>query len=273
MVLARVFPRKTAATPTDALAFYDVPGFFDTADEVHVSVTFLEDRRRAERLAREWERVAPVTVGGPAYDDPGGEFVPGRYVAPGYTITSRGCPHRCWFCSAWKREGNEVRELEIRDGWNVLDSNLLACSREHQERVFQMLSRQKKRPEFTGGLDPTRFTDWHAEWMVRLKAEALWFAYDGPEDRDAIHAAAEVLNRYGLPTVNHNRVRCYVLVGGPKDTLAAAEGRLREAAGLGYLPMAMLYRNGTDAPSVEWERFQRIWARPTIIRRLTPNRA
>ena len=41
----------------------------------------------------------------------GGDFVPGRYLAPGYVITSRGCPNRCWFCSVWRREG-ALREFQ-----------------------------------------------------------------------------------------------------------------------------------------------------------------
>jgi len=122
---------------------------FDEADEVHVSVTFDWDKRAAEMLARQWEAVAPVKVGGPAYNDPGGEFEPGMYLKKGYVITSRGCPNHCWFCRAWRNEGN-IRELEIKEGWNVLDNNLLACSEGHQEAVFWMLSKQKERIKFTG---------------------------------------------------------------------------------------------------------------------------
>ena len=38
--LIRVFPRRTKATPNDALARFNVPDLYDEADEVHVSVTF-----------------------------------------------------------------------------------------------------------------------------------------------------------------------------------------------------------------------------------------
>lgn len=40
MKLTRVFPRKTKATPDDALAYFGPPDLFAEADEVHVSVTF-----------------------------------------------------------------------------------------------------------------------------------------------------------------------------------------------------------------------------------------
>jgi radical SAM superfamily enzyme YgiQ (UPF0313 family) len=110
-----------------------------------------------EKLEKAWRNVAPVTVGGPAFDEPGGEFVPGMYLKPGYVITSRGCPNNCWFCQVPKREGGVIRELEIKDGNNILDDNLLACSEDHIRKVFDMLKKQKYgRPFFTGGLEAAR---------------------------------------------------------------------------------------------------------------------
>ena len=44
MRLIRVFPRITKATPRDDLARFGPPTLFDEADEVHVSVTFSEDK-------------------------------------------------------------------------------------------------------------------------------------------------------------------------------------------------------------------------------------
>jgi len=97
--IIRVFPRKTKATPDDALAYFGPPHRRAEADEIHVSVTFNYDKQWAEHLAEQWRHVAPVKIGGVAYGDRGEEFVPGRYVRPGYVFTSRGCPRRCWFCS------------------------------------------------------------------------------------------------------------------------------------------------------------------------------
>ena len=53
MKIARVFPRKTAATPDDPLAFFGPPPMLalPEIDEVHVSVTFTYDRPKAEALA------------------------------------------------------------------------------------------------------------------------------------------------------------------------------------------------------------------------------
>ncbi len=155
--IIRVFPRKTAATPEDDLVRVATPpGLFDVADEVHISVTWTYDLKIADKLASQWAQVAPVKMGGPAYDDPGGDFVPGMYVKKGYVMTSRGCPNHCWFGSVPRREGT-IRELPITEGHNLLDSNILACSDEHIKAVFAMLAEGKKKyrkpVEFTGGLE------------------------------------------------------------------------------------------------------------------------
>jgi hypothetical protein len=265
----RVFPRRTAATPRDDLARVACPpGLFDEADEVHISVAFTWDLPAAERLARAWAPVAPVKIGGPATGERGEDFEPGRYLAPGYVITSRGCPNRCWFCSVWKREGQTVRELPIRDGVNVLDDNLLACSREHIEAVFAMLRRQKATPgariQFTGGLEAARLEWWHAEALRALRPDAVFFAYDTPDDLPPLRRAAEMMRDAGMPFAGH-RVRAYVLVGGPKDTIAAAQKRIAETMELGIVPMAMLYRNKAGKVDPGWRAWTRLRARPAIL--------
>ena len=263
MKIARVFPRKTNASPDDNLAFFDVPGMLTPdIDEVHISVTFTYDIEKAEKLAQAWERVAPVKIGGPAYNDFGNEFIPGKYVKQGYVITSRGCPNNCWFCSVHKREGG-IRELPIVEGWNLLDSNLLACSKSHIERVFEMLGMQKERAQFTGGLEAKILKDWHVELLWDLNPQQMFFAYDTPDDLDPLIEAGKKL-RYANFTRSH--LRCYVLVGFPYDTTGHAEKRLLQAWEAGFIPMAMLYRDKKGNTDSEWEKFQRIWDRPAITK-------
>jgi hypothetical protein len=262
--LIRVFPRKTAATPDDENVRFDPPGFFDAADAVHVSVTWTWDRPKAERLAEAWRAVTDnVQVGGPAYGDPGGEFTPGLYLKHGYTMTSRGCPNHCWFCVEQDREH---REIEIKDGWNILDSNLLACSRPHIEQVFEMLSRQPERARFTGGLEAARLEDWHIDALVKLNPKIMYFAYDEPRDWEPLQRAAKMLNEAGLIRAGHN-VRCYCLIGWERDTIAKAEKRLRDTAKLGIMPMAMLFDHGAhrENDQREWTVFQREWANSFIV--------
>lgn len=275
MKIARVFPSKTRATPIDNMAFINCPPpFYAEADQVHISVTFTWDLPQAEWLAEQWKHVAPVQIGGPALGKPSGEFVSGRYVKEGYTITSRGCHNKCWFCSVWKREPKLI-ELPICEGWNLLDDNILACSEQHIRAVFSMLKRQKEsghRIEFTGGLEAKILQPWHVDLLADLKPAQMFFAYDTPDDWEPLVEASKVLHEAGF---TRQHLRCYVLIGYPEDTLSEAEARLTAVRDLlGICPMAMLWRDEKreirDVPIDHvddpiWRDFQREWTRPAII--------
>lgn len=267
--IIRVFPRRTKATPDDALAYVGPPDLFAEADEVHVSVSFTWDKPEAERLAEQWRYVAPVKVGGVAYGDDSLEFIPGRYVKPGYTITSRGCPRRCWFCGVWKK-WPEPNLLPIVPGWNILDDNLLACPRPHVEAVFAMLRQQTRRVEFTGGLEALSLEDYHVDLLASLSPRpTMFWAYDPGDAFETLRSAASRMLAAGFTQESH-RLRVYVLVGFPKDSFSAAEGRLHQMLAIGLTPMAMLWRPETPSqdkyrPGPEWRAFQRRWARPAII--------
>jgi len=267
MKVIRVFPRKTKASPEDSLAYFGPPGLLTEADKVNISVTFTQDLPKAEELAKSWSVIAPTFIGGPATGMKGNNFTPGKYLKPGYVITSRGCPNRCWFCSVPKREGTVVRELPITDGWNVLDDNLLACSETHINQVFKMLGKQPHKPQFTGGLDPSRLSKKIAKQLRSLHPKSLYMAYDTDDDKDYLEQAAINLWEAGFSKKAH--VVCsYVLIGFPKDTLEQAVNRLTFTREIGITPMAMLWKseNGKDRSNYhEWRSLQRLWARPTII--------
>ncbi len=265
MKVIRVFPRRTKATPDDRLVrVAEPPGFFDSCDEVHISVAFTWDLPFAEVLAKQWLDVAPVKIGGPATGEGGGDFIPGVYLKRGYTITSRGCPNKCWFCSVWKREGN-VRELPIRDGWIVQDDNLLACSDNHIRAVFDMLERQPKKAQLTGGLEAARLKDWQAKRLRELKPKQVFFAYDKPEDLEPLRLAGKKLFEQGFTRAG-KVLRSYVFCGYPKDTTEAAENRMFQALDAGFIPMAMLWKSEKDESRPKmWTDFQRTWARPASI--------
>jgi hypothetical protein len=269
MRLIRVFPRRTNATPDDSLAYVGGPDLFAEADEVHVSVSFTWDKAIAERLAEEWRFVAPVKIGGVAYGDDSLEFIPGRYVKPGYTITSRGCPRRCWFCGVWKK-WPEPNLLPIYPGWNVLDDNLLACPRSHVEAVFDMLRGQGRRVAFTGGLEARALEDYQVDLLASLRPRpSMFWAYDPGDAFETLENAARKMLAAGFTRESH-RMRCYVLIGQPKDTFEAAENRLRQMVSIGFTPMAMLWRPETPSgqrylPGAEWRAFARRWIRPKII--------
>ena len=267
-MLIRVFPTKTNDCPNDDYAFFGQPPLWIPEDstEVHVSCTFTWGRARAEQLAMQWEAIGlPVKIGGVAYGERGEEFVAGRYLKKGITITSRGCPNRCWFCSVWKRDG-DIRELPIQDGWEIFDDNLLACSDQHIKDVFEMLKRQLHRARLRGGIEPKLLKPWHVELFKEAKIQDAYLAYDTPSDLEPLHHASRLLKEgYEHP---ENKFYCYVLCGFKGDTIDKAESRLREVWTLGMFPIAMFYRDETKTIDAEWARFVRGWSRPAITRKL-----
>ena len=267
MKIARVFPRRTAATPDDALAFTtSPPKELPDIDEVHVSISFSYDLPKAEQLAEAWRRVGvPVRLGGPATGEAGGDFTPGMYLKKGYVITSRGCPNEkgCWFCDVPKREG-PLRELPVTEGANLLDDNILACSEGHIRKVFAMLGRQTERPKLTGGLDSAKLKAWHVDLIREARVQRMYFACDTPGEYEPLVAAGKLLRDGGISKASH-RAACYVLIGYPMDSFDAAEKRLRDVWAAGFVPYGMLYRNTSGETEHSWRKFQREWIRPAII--------
>ena len=261
----RVFPRRTSATPVDDLAFIGEPDFFcPPADRVDISCTFTWDLPEVRRLVTAWGRRYPdVRLGGPALDDPGGPFVPGHFLRPGYTITTRGCPNRCPFCLVPDREG-PLRCLPIKAGHIVQDNNLLAAPFKHFRKVIAMLGAQPRAARFPGGLCVHRFRPRHLDLLQTIRVRELWFAYDEAAQLADLHLALHLCRHAGL---TRRKLRCYVLIGYRDDTPAAAETRLEEAWEAGALPFAMPYqpadrqivRNG------EWRRLVRQWSRPAAM--------
>ncbi len=260
MRIARVFPARTNVTPTDELSFVGNPYLLLPLeiDEVHISVTFTWDLPVAENLMREWRVVAPVKIGGPGMGTRGENFERGKYLKPGYTITSRGCNNKCWFCSVWRREG-KIRELPITEGNIVLDDNLLACSDNHIKSVFGMLSKQKHKSDFRGGLEAALLKNWHVKCLIDLNPSQIFFAYDTPNDKEPLFEAGRLFKKNGWNMKSHV-LRCYVLIGYPGDTFEEAKMRLYDTIRAGFMPYSMLYRNEKGIVDYEWQLFQWDWS-------------
>ncbi|MDR1762776.1 MAG: DUF4406 domain-containing protein [Dysgonamonadaceae bacterium] len=265
----RIFPRRTNATPDDDMvAINRTPDLFSAIcppDEVHIDCTFTWDIPVATFLFEQWQKAGFNTkIGGVAFGERGENFVAGMYLKRGYVITSRGCPNNCWFCTVPKREGRQIRELPIVDGYNILDDNLLATSDSHFNAVIDMLKRQKERPIFSGGLEAKILTENRAKMILDLNPKEMFFAYDTPDDYEPLVEAGKLLQRLGYRKASQI-ARCYVLIGGKRDTFEQAEKRVLQAWDAGFFPMAMLFRDKQGDYDKDWRRFQRQWANPTIV--------
>jgi hypothetical protein len=263
MKILRIFPRRTKATPTDENVIIDrMPNLFDNGDQIHISVALTWDIPIAEKLYNEWKFLAPTFIGGPALNEIGGEFTPGMYLKEGFTITSRGCPNRCWFCSVWKREP-KLKELTIKQGWNIADDNLLACSENHIRKVFEMLKSQRHEITFSGGIEAKLLKPWHVDLFTQIRLKDLFCAYDTPDDLEPLIEAGKLFKQANI-THENRKARCYVLIGYPNDTFEKAEIRIRQTLYAGFMPFAMLWRNDKGEYEQKWRQFQRQWANPII---------
>ena len=257
-------------SPTDSDAYFSTPELFmPEYDEVHISVTFTWDIEKGYWLKKQWEHIAPVGIGGVAIDGESKErFIPGMYLKNGVSITSRGCPNRCGWCII---KSNIIEFEEIPEGRIIQDNNLLACSRSHLDKVFQMLSYQKN-IEFLGGLESSLVDNKLIEQLRGLRIGQVFLAYDHPSSFHYLKKATSLLSKYFV----RNKIRCYVLIGYKNDTIEKARERLIEAWEVGTLPFAMLYKNKKGKISdplqrQEWRRLQKIWARPASIKALAKN--
>ena len=257
----RVFPRRTALTPTDDMAYVgDPPMFLPEADEVHVSVTFTWDIPEGERLVKAWGQYYPVKVGGPAMGSRANGFEPGLYVRNGVTFTSRGCNNQCPWCLVPPREGRLTEITDFAAGNRVQDNNLLQCSRSHLDKVFTML-RTQRAVEFTGGLDARLVTGEIADDIRGLRLKQIFLACDTDNGLGPLERAIKVLQ---LP---RDKVRCYVLLAFG-TTIDQCEERLRAIWRVGAMPFAQLYQPPERYIdySQEWRQLQRTWCRPPAMK-------
>lgn len=256
----RVFVARTNWTPDDEMAFVGHPPLFRPGTPetpVYISVTFTWHKQRAELLRREWAYFYKfVSVGGPAYDGgAGGEFSPGLFLKKGCTITSRGCVKKCGWCV---ERNNPLREITIKPGWIVQDSNLLACSDDHIRSVFDMLRAQKRNVFFNGGLDKHFLKDWHRLLFDSIPIGELWFACDVTSDLPWLERAAQILQ--GIPL---RKRRCYTMIGYDTETPVEAERRIKRVFELGFMPFCQLYQpDETRAYSAAWRKVRAKWSRP-----------
>lgn len=261
--LLRVFPRRTSYTPLDELAFVgDPPLIRPEADEVHVSVTFTWDREKGQRLAEAWgQYYSNVHLGGPAFGDGGGPFIPGRYVKPGVTFATRGCDRRCPWCLVPEREGR-LATLPVQEGWIIQDNNLLQAPREHIDRVLDMLRQQRRRAVFAGGLDARLVDDWFAKRLKTVRIKEVFLAADTPRSLKPLRAAVARLSY--LP---RHKLRCYVMIGYRGEGLPAARRRLQAVWDAGCLPFAQLYQPpyGRIEYGPDWAALARTWSRPAAM--------
>ena len=249
-------------TPRDDYAFIGDPPskmIRPEADEVHVSCSFTWDLKEAHRLVEAWGQYYPVVkLGGMQCLN--GAFNAGMYVRAGVTFTSRGCNNHCPWCLVPEREG-KLREIEVIPGNIVQDNNLLQCSRQHINKVFDML-RAQHAIQFAGGLDSRLITQDIADDIRSLRISQLFLAAD---TKAALRPLEKALRWLQLP---RDKVRCYALLAFEGESMGYGIERLEAIWDLGAMPFAQLYQPPDKhiEYSIAWQRLARTWSRPAAMK-------
>lgn len=263
--IIRVFPRRTSYTPDDELAFVGMPPLMiPEHEEIHISCTFTWDKALCEELAYQWEGRTrkPVKLGGPAFGSPAEDFVQGMYMKKNIIFTTRGCDNNCPWCCVPKLEG-KLKELPICEGNIIQDNNFLQASRQHKDKVFEMLKHQRAIC-FKGGLEADLIDDHFIAGVSDLRIAELWLACDTDVRLPEFKKACEKLSKAGF---SRDKIKCYVLSYG-KDR-DKDEARARAVYEAGAMPFVQLYRDFSDTKteySKDWNAWARMWQRPAATK-------
>lgn len=263
--IIRVFPQRTSYTPDDELAFVGMPPLIiPEHEEIHISCTFTWDKAYCEELAFQWEGRTnkPVKLGGPAFGSPAEDYVQGMYMKKNIIFTTRGCNNNCPWCCVPKLEG-KLKELPICEGNIIQDNNFLQASRQHKDKVFEMLKHQRAIC-FKGGLEADLIDDHFISGVSDLRIAELWLACDTDARLPEFKKACEKLSKAGF---SRDKIKCYVLSYG-KDR-EKDEARARAVYEAGAMPFVQLYRDFSDTKteySKDWNAWARMWQRPAATK-------
>lgn len=160
-------------------------------------------------------------------------------------FTTRGCVRQCPFCIVPKKEGllRVVGDLTLfwRDQPKVilLDNNLTAAPMDHFRRVLGQIIDNNLQADFSQGLDIRLLNEEHAALLSKVrvgKSGHHHFAWDNPEDEEAVRRGVALLAKY-MPL---RRIIFYVLVGF-NTTQEEDEHRVYVLRDLGVQPFVMPY--------------------------------
>ena len=106
------------------------------------------------------------------------------------------------------REGRISELKSIVPCYIVQDNNLLACSKAHIQKVFEMLKAQYRAISFNGGLDARFIRPWHLDLFRLITISELWNAYDEESSMRAIKWVAQFFRE-----LRQWKKRSHVMIG------------------------------------------------------------
>jgi len=150
-----------------------------------------------------------------------------EHIMPDYSLypgvdfslgfASRGCIRKCPWCIVPEKEGNIKAAARIYEFWNrehrkiiLLDNNLLAAPNWRQ--TMEDLIAEGLEVDFNQGLDIRLLSEENLDYLKRVKAKELRFAFDHIGYEKAVREGIELLLANGLGS---RKLRFYFLYGFP----------------------------------------------------------
>ncbi|MBA7592424.1 hypothetical protein ES708_34607 [subsurface metagenome] len=154
-------------------------------------------------------------------------------------FTSRGCPRGCPWCIVPVKEGNITPNARIYEFWDrqhkriiLLDNNLLAAPNWRQ--TLGDLTAEGLEVDFNQGLDIRLVNEENADYLKRVKAKQLRFAYDDLSYEPQLRRGIELLLEKGI---RPRKLSFYVLIGFPGDDTAIERMKLLASYNTDVFPM------------------------------------
>lgn len=232
-------------------------------DKVYISCIFSQYRARALGIAKMFNGICKVEVGGYGIND---KQLPNEveHVMPDYSLypnmefsigyTSRGCIRKCPWCIVWKKEGSIRDHAPISQFWNghhkkivLLDNNFLASPKWKENIEFLVLHRLSV--SLCQGLDIRLVNDENALWLSLLDSQTMnfgcrmyYFAFDDPTIEDAVRKGVAILKKHGIKPY----YLTFYMLCGFNTTHKEDMHRFNVLRELGTWPYVMKYNDRSD---------------------------
>lgn len=182
-----------------------------------------------------------------------------EHIMPDYTLypgvdfsmgfTSRGCIRRCPWCVVPKKEGAIKPWARIYEFWDrrhskiiLLDNNLLAAP--NWQQTMEDLIAENVEVDFKQGLDIRLLNEENTDYLKRVKAKELRFAFDHTSYEKAVRKGIDLLLANGLGS---RKLSFYLLYGFPViDQECVERAKILASYNVGVYPMAYKGLDGKE---------------------------
>jgi len=182
--------------------------------------------------------------------------------------TTLGCPNNCSFCGVRRIEG-EYKELDDWEPHPILcDSNFLACSDAHFNKVIDRLKIANfPSVDFNQALEAKLLTRERARRLSEINITPR-FAWDRHEEENYVFDALHLMEEAGI---SRSKMKAVLSIVGYNETPEEALYRMETLRSCGYLgfpiryqPLDSLKKNSYDPPQwgqQELKDFCRYWSK------------